>query len=250
MKRNLIMHVYPKSTGLWRRSVLHVLRRLEQFDGRRVVSVVIDTSTDRASDVCKAFCGAVDIREVHNTGMWEMQSFEWLLSQVSDEQGATFYCHAKGCTKDHNAGSHPWCDAMAITNLDYPALTEYMLANHAIVGSFRNHVGFPLSVSSWHYSGTWYWFRNDALFAPGRDWIPKTMTVYGAESYPGENFNLSQSACLFHDRAFFPNMYDPSWWTTTGGPQLKAWQERLRKSGHLPLCEDSPNTEILRRAMA
>lgn len=249
MQRNLIMHVYPKSTGLWRRSVLHVLRRLDQFDGKRVVSVVIDTSTDRANDVCKAFGGAVDIREVHNTSQQEMTSFGWLLEHVSTEPGITFYCHSKGCTHPHEAASQTWCDAMAITCLDYPELIDHMLVNHAMAGSFRSNLAFPQSPASWHYSGTWYWFRNDSLFSNGKAWQPQTGVFYGAESYPGEQFQQRQSACLFLDRAHLSNMYNNDWWLTTGGPQLKAWQERLRKAGHSPLCDDSPNTDTLRKAM-
>ena len=230
--------------------MLHVLRRLEQFDGKRIVSVVIDTSTDRASDVCKAFNGAVEIREVHNTSQQEMVSFGWLLEQVSTEQGITFYCHSKGCTHNTESGSHQWCDAMAMTCLDYPALVDYMLTSHAMAGSFRSNVGFPNSPAPWHYAGTWYWFRNDILFAKDRSWKPKTGLFYGAESYPGEQFSQNQSACIFADKAHLRNMYSANWWETTGGPELKRWKDKLARAGHEPLCDNPPNTDIIRKAMA
>jgi translation initiation factor IF-2 len=65
MKKNLVMHVYPKTDpGHWRRGVEHVRQRLSQFTGRRLVSVAIDTSTDTAAEVERAVGGEVEIREV------------------------------------------------------------------------------------------------------------------------------------------------------------------------------------------
>jgi hypothetical protein len=138
VKKNLAMHVYPRrDPGHWRRGVEHVRQRLSQFTGRRLVSVAIDTSTDTAAEVERAFGGQVEIREVFNDGTQEMVSFPWLMGQLIDNSDdVTFYCHAKGCTHKDNPASHLWCDAMAAACLDYPALVGLLpLCGNVVVGS-------------------------------------------------------------------------------------------------------------------
>ncbi len=246
MPRHLLMHCYPRRGGAWRRSVQHVLRRIDQFDGRRIVSVAVDQSTERAGEVSKEFGGLVDIHETHNNASQEMVSFGWLLEQVASEPGISFYCHSKGATQPAHVGSHCWCDAMAITCLDYPQLIDIALRNKATCGAFRSNVVVP-GFGPWHFAGTWYWMRHNRLF--GRDWKPKLGAFYGAEAYPGLLFAEKESACLFTPKAHLSHMYNNGWWETVGGPSLRRWVARLEAAGHKPLCVDSPNTELICKAL-
>lgn len=236
VKKNLVMHVYPKAGGMWRRGVRHVQARLSQFTGRRLVSVAVDTSTDRAADVCNEFGGEVEIREVHNDGTQEMVSFPWLMEQVIDDSDdLTFYCHAKGCTHPEGAPSHPWCDAMAIACLDYPALIDFAMERKHIAGAFRSRQQCGTSAAKFHFAGTWWWVRNRVLFA--RDWQHSDPEFWGAESYPGVHFSPEESACLFFDRAETAHLYSSAWWQSVVCPAFRQWRAEFDRRGIRPLAD-------------
>jgi hypothetical protein len=238
MKKNLAMHVYPKiDPGHWRRAVAHVRARLSQFTGRRLVSVAVDTSTERASAVCDAFGGEVEIREVHNDGIQEMVSFPWLMEQVIDgSDDLTFYCHAKGCTHRENQSSHLWCDAMASACLDYPALVDHAMRSKPICGAFRSRQQVGTSEAVFHFAGTFWWVRNSALHA--RDWQRSDPEFWGAESYPGRHFQPHESACLFFDRAETAHLYNLAWWQTVVCPAYRQWRAEFDRRGITPLAYD------------
>jgi hypothetical protein len=109
----------------------------------------------------------------------------------------------------HGKGSQPhtkndaigwWIDAMYETvayNLD--GVIEEMANGAAIVGSFRRHGRFLGTKHNWHYTGTYYAFRNAIAFSNG---VPTYRQIWwGTESWSGDHFPISSSACLFGDRA-------------------------------------------------
>jgi len=240
VKKNLAMHVYPRrDPGHWRRGVEHVRQRLSQFTGRRLVSVAIDTSTDTAAEVERAFGGEVEIREVFNDGTQEMVSFPWLMGQlIDDSDDVTFYCHAKGCTHKDNPASHLWCDAMAAACLDYPALVDHCLSRKPICGAFRSRQQVGTSSAGFHFAGTWWWVRNRDLFA--KDWQRSDPEFWGAESYPGVHFAIHDSACLFFDRAETGHLYLVDWWRTIICPTFKKWRGEFDRRGIKPLACNPP----------
>jgi hypothetical protein len=240
MKKNLVMHVYPKTDpGYWRRGVEHVRQRLSQFTGRRLVSVAVDTSTDTAADVLRAFGGEVEVREVLNDGTQEMVSFPWLMQQVIDDSDdVTFYCHAKGCTHSQNQASHLWCDAMASACLDYPSLVDWCLERKSICGAFRSRLQVGFSHALWHFSGTWWWVRNRDLFA--RNWERSDPEFWGAESYPGLHFMPNESACLFFDKAETAHLYNVPFWEAVVCPAFKSWRSAFTSRGIKPLADNPP----------
>ena len=236
--KNLVMHVYPRrDPGHWRRAVRHVRARLSQFDGRRLVSVAVDTSTERAADVCREFGGEVEIRDVFNDGTQEMVSFPWLLDQVIDDSDdLTFYCHAKGCTHTTNPSSHLWCDAMVSACLDYPALVDHVMAKKSICGAFRSRQQVGTSLASFHFAGTFWRVRNRELWA--RDWNRMDPEFWGAESYPGIHFQPHESACLFFDRAETAHLYHIDWWRASVCPAYRSWRAEFHRRGIKPLADD------------
>jgi hypothetical protein len=234
------MHVYPKrDPGHWRRAVRHVRARLSQFDGLRLVSVAVDQSTDRADDVCREFGGLVDVREVPNDDRQEVVSFPWLLeeaSQASSPDDLVFYCHAKGCTHSANQSSHLWCDAMASTCLDYPQFVEHVLRERSIAGAFRSIQRVGASAATFHYAGTFYWFRAGVAFS--RDWRNCDADFWGAESWPGLVFDIGEGGCLFYDSAETAHLYNLGWWHTAGCPAYRHWRAEFDRRGIKPLAYD------------
>lgn len=239
--KHLLMHVYPrKDPGHWRRAVRHVKARLLQFDGLRLVSVAVDQSTDRAADVCNEFSGLVDVREVANDERQEVVSFPWLLEQAEGVAGPddlVFYCHAKGCTHSTNPSSHLWCDAMARACLDYPQLVDVVLQERSIAGAFRSIQQVGASVATFHYAGTFYWFRAGAAFS--RNWRQCDAEFWGAESWPGLVFDPGESGCLFFDRGETAHLYHLDWWQTVGCPAFRQWRAEFDRRGIRPLADDS-----------
>lgn len=248
-QRNLIMHVYPRACHPhWRRSVAHLVARFDQFTGRRIVSVAYDTGTDTPDMVKDAFGACeIEIVAVRNSRLQEVESFPRLLEEVSREPGITFYCHSKGCTHcSPFSASHIWCDAMAEVCLDYPQLIDCALTESDICGAFRSTMQIMGANSPpWHFAGTWYWFRNDALFT--RDWRNVDPLLWGAESYPGRIFPMERGRCLFFDHAETTHLYDPAFWDKAITPGLANWRRAMKGGGLAPIVEPgfSPSIRCL-----
>lgn len=249
--RHLLMHVYPRANPPhWRRSVEHLKARWSQFTGRRIVSVCFDDTTAKPDAVRAAFEPfEIELIAGVNNGLQEVNSFKRLLNHVRREPGITLYCHSKGCTHSSPAAaSHLWCDAMAEACLDYPKLVDCALADHDVCGAFRSRqiIGSPITTPPYHFAGTWYWFRNAALFA-NDNWRSVDPFLWGAESYPGRRFPVDRSVCLFLDNAHTLHLYDPNFWSQRITPTLAYWRKSLAAAGLKPIVDpESPLGKLLR----
>lgn len=234
MTRNLICYIYPRKCGKWRRTVAHLRAHWSQFTGRKVVTIATDECTDEPWQVAQAFGHGPNLEiewiEAENvTALQETAHFLPMLERVIDERGITLYCHAKGATHaDRNAASHKWCDAMACACLSYPRLVDCCFeSGKHICGAFRSHGLWAFEHHhSWHFAGTWYWFRNErARQLPWRDVHPNFM---GVEAWPGI-FPIEESACLFFDHANTAHLYDNAFWHTNITPALWYWRQSLAR---------------------
>jgi hypothetical protein len=243
-QRNLIFFCYPRTIGQkWRRSVAHLKARWSQFNGAKAVAIAVDETTDSPDDVAAAFDDpAISYHVCRNTELQEIQPFAWLLESAQSQPGITLYAHSKGCTHVTNEASHIWCDAMATACLDFPSLVDCCLRNAITTGAFRSLQPIGSSPSAWHFAGTWYWFRNSALFT--RNWGDFEQVFWGTESYPGRHFALNESACLFFDGAHTAHLYSIDWWRAHILPALRGWRGRLSNCGLAPLAADPPNHPI------
>ena len=227
--RNLIYHITPfDSNDIWLRNVRQLLRRIDLFNGKRVIAVATGEGLVAPEQVQMAF-GNHDVEVItrpNSAQLRENATFLPLLESVSDSapHTATFYAHAKGVGKDacclgDPKGSRYWRNAMYHELLDDWLRIDELLIDSAIVGTHRrqhneNHHIYPdgQSSSAWHFAGTFFWFRNDALFATEkwRDvWQP---TGWGAEAWPGRMFDFEQSACVAYDGLedlYNPDVYFP-----------------------------------------
>ena len=101
----------------------------------------------------------------------------------------TLFAHAKGVTRHQASTSGKWVEAFEELYLDYwPAVAD-LLRNFPVVGAFKKMgAGWPPeeSLSDWHYSGSWFWFRNSDLFS--RDWSRIDPFWCGIESFPSLHF--------------------------------------------------------------
>lgn len=241
--RNLIAFCYPRQTGHWRAWARHLRARWQQFDGIKAIAVAYDDSTDDLGDV-QAELPDESIRWHYgpNTPLQEVQPLAWLLESVERAPGITLYCHAKGASHaDPASASHVWRDAMAEACLDYPQLVNCALEDAATCGAFRSTQPIGHSPSPWHFAGTWWWVRNDALFR--RNWGDFEQVFWGAESYPGRHFGIHESRCLLFDGAQTAHLYSGAWWRDYIGPAIHNWRAALRRCGQVPIGVDVVNTD-------
>lgn len=221
MRRNLLYYVYPVRDSIWRWNVEQLLARWPVFDGRRIVIVAVDGRTVPATEVRAAFSGrgAEFVERGNDRTMGETAAFiaalEGLASTSPDE--ATFYAHAKGVTRDGKTleNVRSWAAAMYAMNLDRPELVESALSTHDAAGCFlhdMDHAG-----SKWHYSGTFFWFRHEAVFSRP-DWRRIEWSRSGVEGWIGRVVARGRAFALTPFRHF-----DDLYRYGVGEPEWRAW---------------------------
>ena len=227
MKRHLLFHLWPvRETGVWRLRVEQLKRRWAMFDGVKAVSVVTGPETVSACEVWDAIGDAsVVFRELPNdSSLREMLSWDWLWSQVDDQNGAAFYCHGKGTRFPLNEtiGVHGWTDMMFTAALDHWPLVERRLRQGAFAGSLRVCGGYP--ASHFHYAGTFYWARLDQVRGKFAD---VERTWWGVEPWPGRHFDWRHAGLLFQPTGV--GIHDFYCWTPQIRQQWAQWQEIHRR---------------------
>lgn len=178
---------------MWRWNISQLLRRWDAFNGQKVVSVVTDNNSVAFDEVKKMFPsnGVTFFNFPNDNMLGEVVSFETLMNCVEniDHRQVTFYAHAKGVkyTREQLRSNmvRQWTRVMYSAMLDYPKLIESSLRTKAMVGAFvRKGLGFGVLPPSWHFAGTFFWFRNDAIFG-NDDWTHIPRAWWGAEAWPG-----------------------------------------------------------------
>jgi hypothetical protein len=228
--RHLLYHVYPKRNDVWRWNVRLLLPHLPLFNGRRIVAIAVDETTEDAESVKDAFQGGVVEFLVfrNNRQTWEMTSFLPLLAQVQtdDPDVVTFRAHTKGADRfGHDDRPHlrDWVELLYRVSLSDWGPVQAHLEVAAMTGACRKidqfhkrrRLGKPT------YSGSFYWFRNCYVFS--REWSKVDNPRWGCESWPGRLFARDETRCLLVDDT--KSMYDPSYWRRVVEPQYRAWQE-------------------------
>lgn len=239
--RNLLMFIYPVPGPEWRRNLHQVIQRMAIFNGRRVIAVAVGEGLESSDAVWIELAGEdCEIVEVpNNPKLGEAAAFPEMLEQVqsTDPNEITFYCHAKGVTKQFTDKIFPirrWADAMYEVLLDGVDEAESALSEKAFAGAFRvKSATFPSGVQcefNWHYTGTFFWFRNQAVFS-GENWSKVESDFWGVEAWPGGQCTINESACLLMDDTEPGGLYSPDTWTKTAQPALDQWRANRIEKG-------------------
>lgn len=225
MIRNLLFHCYPVKGTIWPWHVEQLLKYRPVWNGRRLIVVVTDHTTDPIDQVLKAFapleCELFVTR--NQSFMSETYHFIEALSilQSDKDDEATFYAHSKGVTR--KGALEPivqrWSDIMYRLNLKRPDLVDKRLRQYPTVGSLR--IRMPHGGSSWCFAGTFFWLRHDALFS--RNWRDVMMERYGVEGYPGRHFKFEESYS-FNPECVPPMSLYNGW---ISEDVIKSWEKRL-----------------------
>lgn len=250
IKRNLLYHITPlkqwnrqhEINGAWRWNVEQLRKRIDLFNGKRFVAI------------CKGGAGryqcedpTIVMRELegmdfhayyildnapklgHTVSWHEMMA--WLRNHTIHDlnENITFYAHAKGVTRNvpHNLPFRLWTQTMYETCLDYYPLAEKQLNSLVATGSFLRTSAFnwPLTPYRWHYSGTFYWFRNDVVFRDS-EWfnnMPKE-NAWAIEAWPGQ-WPRELCGCLFHSGDHRMRAARERHWRKVAIRQYEKWRE-------------------------
>ena len=230
--RHLTFHIYPVSDhGAWQWNCDQLSRHALQFNGRRIVSIVTDKHTDAAEavqdylrDFTDEFIVAKNNPQLREVATW-LPMLERLEHYQSD-QDVTFACQAKGVRRPMTAhqtdGVFPWTSAMYELCLSRPAEVLALLATHATAGAFRRYGAPQNGWGPWHYSGTFFWWRNRDGFR--RNWRYTPQSFFGTAAWPGLMFSPEESACILGDGV--NDLYNRPYWDRHIEPQLREWRER------------------------
>jgi hypothetical protein len=229
----LLYHVTPLATNdVWRRNVSLLLRYLHVFNGNKIVAIAEGKHGDPiypANEVERLFVGH-DVQFIRVPNDPESRESASLLNLLEkgfsiSSEAATFYAHTKGLAHPSNRAVTMWYRSMYTHCLGDMERVAEALSRVSCCGSFRRigpQPNFP-PYSQWHFSGTFFWFRNDRLYSHPR-WRELDTTRYGAEAYLSNLFPLEDSECLFCDDA--GDLYDLNYWNTVVIPT--AYAESIR----------------------
>lgn len=242
LRRNLIYHCCPlRANDGWQKNLDQLRRRWHVFNGgRKLIAVSLGEGlTASLGDVAGQLPADAELIAVPNDPILrETASLPILLDVIHNNtrlDEATFFAHTKGTStlatnygtmsdSDRILGATRWRNAMYHHLLDRADECMERLKLFACVGTtqmicspqrrFRYPSGLPLK--TWMFAGTFFWFRNDAVFShPGWRRVPKDR--YGAEAWLGGLFPSGRSYSVFQpwDLHTFPagSPYDPSYYS-------------------------------------
>jgi hypothetical protein len=231
--RHLTFHLWPVAGfGAWQWNCDQLLAHAHLFNGRRIVAIATSAEADAAETVQHYLRDFTDEFVVmpNSPKLREVATWLPMIERLENYQGpadVTFACHSK-CVRHkigpESAGStlFRWTAAMFETCLDWDAVRP-LLEQHGTVGSFRRYMPNAWSRGAWgpwHYSGTFFWWRNRDAFA--RNWRYVPQKFFGTEAWPGWLFKAEESACLVGDNC--GDLYKLDYWEREIEPQLAAWR--------------------------
>ena len=234
-KRNLLYHVWPVKGRMWKWNLDQLLKRVELFNGRRVMSIVHDERSATPDEVQQAVAGhGFEFVIARNDERGEAINFAEMMRMVAspDQNELTFYGHAKGVKYEPNVPSpvRRWSEVQYQVVLDDWMAIREQLQRYAMTGPFKRYGRYKphRHLADWHYSGTYFWMRHAHVFARDYQTIPQFYG--GVETWPGTVFCKEETGCVFVDdlgpsHVYHP--YFPEFWRTAE-PALKRWQKSVR----------------------
>lgn len=228
MRKHLVYHCYPLRNGVWRKNVEHLRRNWHLFDGHKTVAIATDQRTDSASEVEAALpgCESFVIRnELHRRecASWD-ELWNRALPHVAPED-AVFAAHAKGVTKPASIPVQKWMALSYTVCLDFWPRAEKLLETFPTCGPFirgGNRRWWPNSRSTWHYSGSFWWGRGDAILAADLTLDPGA-GGWATECWPGTQWPESQAGELFL-RGEPLDLYSEIVWRRRIIPEFAKWK--------------------------
>lgn len=237
--RNLLFHITP--IGNWGWNLEQLVQRIDIFNGVKIFAVVEDKdkkfeSFEKIKNYLQGWLGlnCEVLKFKNDIKLRETVSLLSLLENLKQEaehDSITFYGHTKGVTHVAHRAVKLWTEALYKYNLDaeYLLEVERLLTWFPVVGSMKRYgrlQNFPPNTYDWHYSGTFFWFRNEELFK--REWEESiTPHRYGTEAYLSFMYTPIEAGVVFGDGV--GDLYDLRYTSRLLSGKLKKWQKSVAK---------------------
>jgi hypothetical protein len=207
MKRNLIYFICPLShTNVWRQNVEKLSRYLDCFNGRMIVTIAEGENCVPSDEVIKAFPARYKIEFLtapNDKAVGETPHFVKMakIIESKDSDEITFYAHAKGVSYANPSSSYRiWCDKMYHHNLaDFELIEHIFDQEYDSIGCFRrksHRVGKDRG-HTWHFSGTFFWFRHSKTFIGDWENVVTKDCRWGVEGFLGKVMPIEKSFCIY-----------------------------------------------------
>jgi len=256
--RHLLYHCYPRRGSEYRKRLLALREVLPLFNGHKRIAIVTDGTCDPvewAADQIAA-PGVQIIKLRNNPDRREVETFLPLFNDLAADtspNSCTFYGHAKGVSRGDRQDIRWWTESLEELCWYYWPLVERLLTHYAAAGPFKElGRGWTkdLSLSVWHYSGTFFWFRNDCVFTDP-DWRVIDQFWSGMESWLSLHVHPAAAGTIFGQGSLIAmDMYYPQTWRDTIFPALGEFKKRTPRV--LPQevanrCSESSSNSIVER---
>lgn len=225
-RRNLLFYLLPlrHSLKVWQWHVEQLRKHLPLFNGRKIITVATPGDGNKLAiesieDVREAFGEDASLVEFierpNDSTLWEMPAFAEMLGLVksTDRHEASFYFHAKGVRRAKQDAIRLWCEEIYRHNLGRADDAMEALRYWKAAGIARSPttpgkgaLGYDCG---WHFAGTGFWFRHDALFALD-GWKEIAPHSHAVEAFLGTQFRSDEVFCLAHDNV--GSVYDADYW--------------------------------------
>ena len=231
-RRNLLYHVWPVRGSTWRWNLDEMLRRVDLFNGRRIIGIVSDPRAEDPAAVQEHLAGhGFECIVAPNDASGEGATFTAMLQRLAstERNELSYYAHAKGVKYEPQfpPAVRRWAEVQYAVTLDDWAAVKEQMERYAMTGLFRRHGRFRnhQNVGDWHYSGTFFWLRHAHLFR--RRWQEVPRFYGGVEAWPGTVFGSEETGCLLLDQ-IRDLQYRDSFWRQQGEPAFRQWKARRR----------------------
>ncbi|MCW7541381.1 glycosyltransferase [Aquabacterium sp. A7-Y] len=231
-RRNLLYHIWPVRGSTWRWNLDELKRRIDLFNGRRIIGIVCDARSEPAEAVQADLDGhGCEFVVAPNDERGEAITFTSMLERVAstEHNELSFYAHAKGVKYEPQfpPSVRRWAEVQYGVLLDHWPAVKEQLQRHAMTGIFRKHgrFGNHHNLGDWHYSGTFFWMRHAHVFR--RRWQDVPQFYGGVEAWPGTLFHRDETGCLLLDQ-LRELPYQDRFWSQRGEPAFRQWQAGVR----------------------
>jgi hypothetical protein len=233
-RRNLIYHVWPVRGAMWQWNLDQLIRRVDMFNGRRILGIVHDDRSVPPEEVQEfvAGHGFEFVIAKNDVERGEVVTFPLMMEKVKslDPNEITFYGHAKGVKWEPSVPEavRRWAEALYEGTLDDWLAIREQLQRFAMTGCFKTHGHYPNhgNLADWHYSGTYFWLRNAYVFS--RDYAVLAQFYGGVETWPGLVFPKEETGCLLMDNAR-DYLYSIDFWNEVVTPELSRLESTRKR---------------------
>jgi hypothetical protein len=241
-RRNLMYHVWPVYGSMWRWNIEQLKKRLDLFNGRRLITIVHDNRSERPAVVERALEGwGCEFIIARNQPSGEAATFPAMLRRIAsrDTNDVTFYAHAKGVKYEPDVPPNirRWAEMSYRAALDDWQAVGAQLERFAVTGPFRRFGRFSAhrNLCDWHYHGTFFWMRHAHVFT--KDCFRVPPFYCGVEAWPGLHFTRDEGGCLLLDDLVEPATEESFW--TSHGAELARWEAEHPQTAQAPAVDSS-----------